>query len=70
MGFGFNSEEMPKLSNTLPSLELCYAIGQKFQDDHHKKSSRMYTLNNMDSQNSEGYAQSLIANWNISSPGQ
>ena len=27
LGFGFNYEEMPKVSNTLPSLELCYAIG-------------------------------------------
>lgn len=69
LGFGFNYEEMPELSNTLPALELCYAIGQKFQDDHHQKSSPVSTLDSMDSPNSEGYAQSPIANWKISSPG-
>lgn len=69
LGFGFNYEEMPELSNTLPALELCYAIGQQFQDDHHQKSSPVSTLDNMDSPNNEGYAQSPIANWKISSPG-
>jgi len=69
LGFGFNYEEMPELSHTLPALELCYAIGQKFQDDHHQKSSPVSTLDNMDSSNNEGYPQSPIANWKISSPG-
>lgn len=69
LGFGFNYEEMPELSHTLPALELCYAIGQTFQDDHHQKSSPVSTLDNMDSPNNEGYAQSPIANWKISSPG-
>lgn len=69
LGFGFNYEEMPELSNTLPALELCYAIGQKFQDDQHQKSSPVSTLDNMDSSNNEGHAQSPIANWKISSPG-
>ena len=35
LGFAFNYEEIPDLSNTLSALDLCYAISQKFQDDHH-----------------------------------
>ena len=69
LGFDFNYEEILELSNTLSSLELCYAVGQEFQDDHHQKSSHVSTLDNMDSPNNEGYAQSPIANWKISSPG-
>uniref|UniRef100_A0A0D6QYL1 Uncharacterized protein n=1 Tax=Araucaria cunninghamii TaxID=56994 RepID=A0A0D6QYL1_ARACU len=69
LGFGFNYEEMPELSNTLPALELCYVMGQKFQDDNHQKSSPVSTLDNADSTSSDGYAQSPIAQWKISSPG-
>ncbi|KFK37170.1 hypothetical protein AALP_AA4G222800 [Arabis alpina] len=36
LGFGFNYEEIPELCNTLPALELCYSMSQKFMDhqDH------------------------------------
>ena len=70
LGFGFNYEEIPEISNSLSSLELCYAIVQKFQDGHHQKFSLVYTLDNMDSPNNEGYAQYPISNWKISSPSQ
>lgn len=71
LGFGFNYEEMPELSNTLPALELCYVMGQKFQDDiNHHKSSPVSTLdNNADSPKSDSFGQSPIGNWKISSPG-
>lgn len=71
LGFGFNYEEMPELSNTLPALELCYVMGQKFQDEiNHHKSSPVSTLdNNADSPRSDGSGQSPIGNWKISSPG-
>ncbi|KAF8093953.1 hypothetical protein N665_0373s0010 [Sinapis alba] len=67
LGFGFNYEEIPELCNTLPALELCYSMSQKFMDqDHHhhhtsspeKKSSTML----------ESHV-SPIASWKISSPG-
>ncbi|VFQ92322.1 unnamed protein product [Cuscuta campestris] len=31
LGFGFNYEEIPELCNTLPALELCYSMSQKYQ---------------------------------------
>ncbi|XP_050373534.1 uncharacterized protein LOC126791166 isoform X2 [Argentina anserina] len=32
LGFGFSYEEIPELCNTLPALELCYSMSQKFMD--------------------------------------
>ncbi|KAL0711236.1 hypothetical protein Bca4012_018214 [Brassica carinata] len=66
LGFGFNYEEIPELCSTLPALELCYSMSQKFMDqDHHhhtsspeKKSSTMVES-----------PVSQIASWKISSPG-
>ncbi|CAH2058215.1 unnamed protein product [Thlaspi arvense] len=66
LGFGFNYEEIPELCNTLPALELCYSMSQKFMDhDHHhhtspeKKSPVMLES-----------PVSPIASWKISSPGK
>lgn len=61
LGFGFSYEEIPELCNTLPALELCYSMSQKFQDEHHKSPEN--------SPVSEP-ASSSIANWKISSPGE
>ncbi|KAL4193887.1 hypothetical protein AMTRI_Chr06g201570 [Amborella trichopoda] len=37
LGFGgFNYEEIPELCNTLPALELCYSISQRFMEDQNK----------------------------------
>ncbi|KAJ4868243.1 hypothetical protein Rs2_10200 [Raphanus sativus] len=66
LGFGFNYEEIPELCNTLPALELCYSMSQKFMDQDHphhisspvKKSKTMV----------ESHV-SPIASWKISSPG-
>ncbi|XP_073000045.1 uncharacterized protein [Typha latifolia] len=33
LGFGFSYEEIPELCNTLPALELCYSMSQRFLDE-------------------------------------
>jgi hypothetical protein len=67
LGFGFNYEEIPELCNTLPALELCYSMSQKFidQDHHHHSSSSPEKKSSvLDS------PVSPIASWKISSPGE
>ena len=62
LGFGFNYEEIPELCNTLPALELCYSMSQKFMDQDlspEKKPPMML----------ESHV-SPIASWKISSPGK
>ncbi|EOA28326.1 hypothetical protein CARUB_v10024525mg [Capsella rubella] len=64
LGFGFSYDEIPELCNTLPALELCYSMSQKFLDDKqiHQKSP--------DEEDSPPPPTSTpIANWKISSPG-
>ncbi|XP_048234221.1 uncharacterized protein LOC8264287 [Ricinus communis] len=60
LGFGFSYDEIPELCNTLPALELCYSMSQKFLDEQHKSPERS---------TSPEPASSPIANWKISSPG-
>ncbi|CAL5418200.1 unnamed protein product [Camellia sinensis] len=36
LGFGFSYDEIPELCNTLPALELCYSMSQRFLDDQQK----------------------------------
>ncbi|XP_031114965.1 uncharacterized protein LOC116019036 [Ipomoea triloba] len=65
LGFGFNYEEIPELCNTLPALELCYSMSQKYLlDDQHKTPPDSSV-----SADSPSSASSPIANWKISSPG-
>ncbi|XP_040385466.1 uncharacterized protein LOC102713151 isoform X2 [Oryza brachyantha] len=33
LGFGFSYDEIPELCGTLPALELCYSMSQRFLDD-------------------------------------
>ncbi|KAJ1385835.1 hypothetical protein SESBI_41344 [Sesbania bispinosa] len=54
LGFGFSYDEIPELCNTLPALELCYSMSQKFIDNSPPSPE---TLSNS------------MANWKISSPG-
>lgn len=61
LGFGFSYDEIPELCNTLPALELCYSMSQKFLDEQHKSPER--------SSPATETASSPIANWKISSPG-
>ncbi|KAJ9178382.1 hypothetical protein P3X46_010270 [Hevea brasiliensis] len=62
LGFGFSYDEIPELCNTLPALELCYSMSQKFLDEQHKSPERS-------SPTAAETASSPIANWKISSPG-
>ncbi|KAJ8493514.1 hypothetical protein OPV22_015235 [Ensete ventricosum] len=56
LGFGFSYEGIPELCNTLPALELCYSMSQRFHlDDQHEQISPGDSL--------------PFANWMISSPG-
>ncbi|KAL5703017.1 hypothetical protein ACHQM5_028163 [Ranunculus cassubicifolius] len=71
LGFGFNYEEIPELCNTLPALELCYSITQKFLDEQQQKLS--ITEDNSDGGNEGSSSASgtspIATNWKISSPG-
>lgn len=66
LGFGFNYEEIPELCNTLPALELCYSMSQKFIDEQQR--------NSVDGRVGVGCGSTVpsapIANWKISSPGK
>ncbi|OMO97700.1 hypothetical protein COLO4_14423 [Corchorus olitorius] len=63
LGFGFSYEEIPELCNTLPALELCYSMSQKYLDEHHKSPDTS-------PETTTEAVSSPIANWKISSPGQ
>ncbi|CAA0376580.1 unnamed protein product [Arabidopsis thaliana] len=68
LGFGFNYEEIPELCNTLPALELCYSMSQKFIDqDHHHHSSSSSSPEKKSSVLDSPV--SPTASWKISSPG-
>lgn len=64
LGFGFSYDEIPELCNTLPALELCYSMSQKFLDD---KQNQMCPAEE-DSQ-PPLTTTNPVANWKISSPG-
>nr|KAJ0226426.1 hypothetical protein LSAT_V11C100027860 [Lactuca sativa] len=64
LGFGFSYDEIPELCNTLPALELCYSMSQKFLDDQQKSPESTSTVTDSSPPPSGGKA-----NWKISSPG-
>ncbi|XP_050373533.1 uncharacterized protein LOC126791166 isoform X1 [Argentina anserina] len=64
LGFGFSYEEIPELCNTLPALELCYSMSQKFMDNKSPETSSPAAA-----PDSCSSVSSPIANWKISSPG-
>ncbi|CAH8309002.1 unnamed protein product [Eruca vesicaria subsp. sativa] len=63
LGFGFSYDEIPELCNTLPALELCYSMSQRFSDDNNKSSPESSSVDE------SPVASPPIANWKISSPG-
>lgn len=66
LGFGFSYDEIPELCNTLPALELCYSMSQKFLDDKQNNNiNRSPENSSLDDSPSPP-----IANWKISSPGK
>ncbi|XP_027364064.1 uncharacterized protein LOC113871273 [Abrus precatorius] len=64
LGFGFSYDEIPELCNTLPALELCYSMSQKFMDN----SPPLPSPTPSPSPSPDSLSNS-IANWKISSPG-
>ncbi|KAJ8504096.1 hypothetical protein OPV22_004982 [Ensete ventricosum] len=56
LGFGFSYEEIPRLCDTLPALELCYSLCQSVHLDAHR--DRLPSTSS-----------SPVANWRFSSPG-
>ncbi|XP_041001294.1 uncharacterized protein LOC121247027 [Juglans microcarpa x Juglans regia] len=65
LGFGFSYDEIPELCNTLPALELCYSMSQKFMDEQQKLPENAEAA----ATDSFSSVASPIANWRISSPG-
>ncbi|KAJ4956542.1 hypothetical protein NE237_013325 [Protea cynaroides] len=67
LGFGFSYDEIPELCNTLPALELCYSMSQRFLDEQQKspETSVVSSATPETCSSSSG----PIANWRISSPG-
>ncbi|KAK7855267.1 hypothetical protein CFP56_028709 [Quercus suber] len=66
LGFGFSYDEIPELCNTLPALELCYSMSQKFMDEQQK--SPPESAQPPATTDSCSSVSSPIANWKISSP--
>ncbi|XP_076948171.1 uncharacterized protein LOC143620352 [Bidens hawaiensis] len=62
LGFGFSYDEIPELCNTLPALELCYSMSQKFLDEQQKPEAEPVN-------ETASPPLAPIANWKISSPG-
>ncbi|KAK1411081.1 hypothetical protein QVD17_37625 [Tagetes erecta] len=71
LGFGFSYDEIPELCNTLPALELCYSMSQKFLDDQHKspEKSPEKLPEKSPAVVDEVVSSPPIASWKISSPG-
>lgn len=71
LGFGFSYDEIPELCNTLPALELCYSMSQKYMDDHQKSPENSPASASASAPaDSCSSVSSPIANWKISSPGE
>ncbi|XP_043723124.1 uncharacterized protein LOC122670346 isoform X2 [Telopea speciosissima] len=66
LGFGFSYDEIPELCNTLPALELCYSMSQRFMDEQ-QKSLETSTVSSVTSETCSS-SSGPIANWKISSP--
>lgn len=70
LGFCFSYEEIPELCNTLPALELCYSMSQRFLDEQQRSPEASAENDAVSTEScSSGAASSPMANWKISSPG-
>ncbi|KAM0947188.1 hypothetical protein DsansV1_C08g0083511 [Dioscorea sansibarensis] len=63
LGFGFSYDGIPELCGTLPALELCYSLSQRFLDEH------QHQQQNTGEPCSSPAPSTPLANWKISSPG-
>lgn len=66
LGFGFSYDEIPELCTTLPALELCYSMSQKFLDEQQKSPD---VLREEPVNETASPPPAPIASWKISSPG-
>ncbi|EHA8590173.1 hypothetical protein COCNU_scaffold015887G000030 [Cocos nucifera] len=66
LGFGFSYEEIPELCNTLPALELCYSMSQRFLDEQQQQSRPPEAA--MAEPCAAAASPAPVANWKISSP--
>ncbi|KAJ3678141.1 hypothetical protein LUZ60_001944 [Juncus effusus] len=62
LGFGFSYEEIPELCSTLPALELCYSMSQRFWDEKQESDS-------VEGEVKPSVCSTPVANWRISQPG-
>lgn len=69
LGFGFSYDEIPELCNTLPALELCYSMSQRFLDDQQHSRSPDSVAGEAAELCTTPVPSVPIANWRISSPG-
>ncbi|PAN42109.1 hypothetical protein PAHAL_8G100200 [Panicum hallii] len=67
LGFGFSYHEIPELCGTLPALELCYSMSQRFLDEHQQLGKPEEAPAPALAPASP--AQPVATNWKISSPG-
>ncbi|KAJ0244977.1 hypothetical protein HA466_0184860 [Hirschfeldia incana] len=68
LGFGFSYDEIPELCSTLPALELCYSMSQRFSDDN-KLNNANNNKSSLENSSVDDSPAPPIANWKISSPG-
>ncbi|XBH83478.1 uncharacterized protein LOC119295137 [Triticum dicoccoides] len=68
LGFGFSYNEIPELCGTLPALELCYSMSQRFLDEHQPPSKAEELAPEPPAVVPPSPAQP-IPNWKISCPG-
>ncbi|XP_076882902.1 uncharacterized protein LOC143531506 [Bidens hawaiensis] len=69
LGFRFSYDEIPELCNTLPALELCYSMSQKFLDEQHKSPDTPLSLAEESVNETASPPPAPVASWKISSPG-
>ncbi|KAG1327587.1 hypothetical protein COCNU_01G015210 [Cocos nucifera] len=67
LGFGFSYEEIPELCNTLPALELCYSMSQRFMDEQQQQ-PRSPDRSGEVAEQCAAVSSLPIANWRISEP--
>ncbi|KAG0494073.1 hypothetical protein HPP92_005067 [Vanilla planifolia] len=66
LGFGFSYEEIPELCGTLPALELCYSMSQRFLDEQQQ---RLSSGDHGVGGDAPAVSPPRLANWKIASPG-
>lgn len=69
LGFVFTQDDVPDLRDTLPALEVCYAITQKLHDPHQCSTPPVSPRAESRSPSPRSSLTSPISSWKIASPG-